>query len=273
MNFLCTYDIVFLTECWFDKHFSLNIPGYDCYLYPRLKSKSIQGGGSVVMIKSCFSSDISIETCISDSIIWLHINKGILSNDKNVFIACVYIAPVKSKYLKVYDCDLFNELENSIELYSELGNVFLIGDMNSRSGTLDDFVKHDEIHFTVRNRICDLFDYTSDVDLTKRVNPDKNTNSYGPKLINICKSSGLRIVNGRHKNGFSSDFTYCGTNGMSVIDYFMVPVSYFTNIHQFIVSNFTTYSDHAFLHVELNLINKVELRPSLIMTWKPENDK
>lgn len=198
---------------------------------------------------------IDIETCILDSIVWLNIKQGILTKDKSVYIACIYIPPVKSKYYKLYDCDLYNELENSIELYSELGHVFILGDLNGRTGTLVDFLENDDIHFTLKNRICGAFEYLADSVLPKRVNPDLNTNSYGSKIISMCKSSGLRIVNGRHKNGFSNDFTYCGPIGMSVLDYFIVPSFYFPNINQLIVSNFTTYSDHAFLHLELNLLN------------------
>ncbi|CAG2220269.1 unnamed protein product [Mytilus edulis] len=156
-----------------------------------------------------------------------------------------------SEFLSEYKVDKW--LENSIELYSELGHVFILGDLNGRTGTLVDFVEKDDIHFTVKNQICGAFEYLADSVLPKRVNPDLNTNIYGSKIISMCKSSGLRIVNGRHKNGFSNDFTYCGPIGMSVLDYFIVPSFYFPNINQFIVSNFTTYSDHAFLHLELNL--------------------
>ncbi|CAG2208547.1 CALM [Mytilus edulis] len=219
-----------------------------------LQTSDIQGGGSVILIKKCFSTVIDIETCILDSIVWLNIKQGILTKDKSVYIACIYIPPVKSKYYKLYDCDLYNELENSIELYSELGHVFILGDLNGRTGTLVDFLENDDIHFTLKNRICGAFEYLADSVLPKRVNPDLNTNSYGSKIISMCKSSGLRIVNGRHKNGFSNDFTYCGPIGMSVLDYFIVPSFYFPNINQLIVSNFTTYSDHAFLHLELNLL-------------------
>ncbi|XP_063420573.1 uncharacterized protein LOC134705786 [Mytilus trossulus] len=41
---------------------------------------------------------------------------------------------------------------------------------------------------------------------------------------------------------------------MSVIDYLLVPVSLFPIVRQLIVSNFTTFSDHAFLHIQLSLL-------------------
>lgn len=44
---------------------------------------------------------------------------------------------------------------------------------------------------------------------------------------------------------------YCDANGLSAIDYSIMPVALFCICKQFIVSNFKTYSDHACLHTEL----------------------
>jgi hypothetical protein len=51
------------------------------------------------------------------------------------------------------------------------------------------------------------------------MNPDKSRNEYGFKLLKLCKSTGLRILNGRHGSGFANDYTYCGATSLSVIDY------------------------------------------------------
>ncbi|VDI41426.1 Hypothetical predicted protein [Mytilus galloprovincialis] len=71
------------------------------------------------------------------------------------------------------------------------------------------------------DRVGDLFTYVADEALSCRNNPDAGTNDYGTKLLNLCKSSGLRIINGRHPDGLSNDFTYSGPRGMSVIDYLL----------------------------------------------------
>ena len=219
----------------------------------------MQGGGIIIFIRHCFSKLINIDSCLQDSIIWLSIDKNIVTTESRVYIACVYIPPVKSVYYKRYDCDLFTELEHSIELYSALGQVILIGDTNSRTATLDDYVRNDRIHDTLRHRLDDLFNYDIDIDLPKRINPDDNTNCFGPKLLNLCKASGLRIVNGRHKNGFSNGFTFYGANGMSVIDYLLMPSVLFGTVTQFIISNLTSFSDHSFLHIELKLLSSIRI--------------
>lgn len=40
--FLCTYDIIFVCECWIDKY-ELEVDGFKSYIYSRMKSKSKLG--------------------------------------------------------------------------------------------------------------------------------------------------------------------------------------------------------------------------------------
>ncbi|CAG2245999.1 unnamed protein product [Mytilus edulis] len=90
--------------------------------------------------------------------------------------------------------------------------------------------------------------------LIVRRNPDQSTNEFGLKLLNLCRSTGLRILNGRHKDGLANDYTFCGSRGMSVVDYLLAPYDFLHIIDQFIVCNFTSFSDHAPLHVRLRCI-------------------
>ena len=62
-------------------------------------------------------------------------------------------------------------------------------------------------------------DYTCDGSLP-RANQDRGLNSNGTLLLDFCKRSGFRIVNGRVGEG--SEFgkcTYVGSRGSSLIDY------------------------------------------------------
>ena len=76
-------------------------------------------------------------------------------------------------------------------------------------------------------------------------------NEYGTRLLNFCKASGLRILNGRDRHGYSNHFTCCGSNGVSVIDYLLLFPEIFPIIDKFIVCNVTEFSAHAPLHVQL----------------------
>jgi hypothetical protein len=61
----------------------------------------------------------------------------------------------------------------------------------------DDFITDDSVHSSLQDRLNNLFTYTNDLCLSKRMNPDKSRNEYGSKLLKLCKSTGLRILNGR----------------------------------------------------------------------------
>ena len=52
INFISTYDIIFLTECWIEKDFDFPIPGFTCKFIPRSLSKSKQGGGMALCFRN-----------------------------------------------------------------------------------------------------------------------------------------------------------------------------------------------------------------------------
>ena len=186
-----------------------------------------------------------------DTVTWLKLDKSLVPCLGDVYLACVCIPPNGSAFYQKYDCDLFNDLEYRIVDYISRGKVILIGDFNARTSDLNDFILHDVLHDEVLRGLGELLFYGSDVQLKVRSNPDKVTNDLGNKLLSLCKSSGLRILNGRHPLGMDKDYTFFGPKGTSVIDYVITSPNVFPSIVQFIVSNFTVYSDHAPLHVRI----------------------
>ena len=98
----------------------------------------------------------------------------------------------------LYDRDIFRLFEDSVITYSTKGKIGLIDDMNSRTSVSDDFIVDDNFHPSLQDQIRGIFSYTSDCNLSTRVNPDNVRNEYGSQLLKMCKSTGLRILNGRH---------------------------------------------------------------------------
>ena len=129
-----------------------------------------------------------------------------------------------------------------------LGNVFVFGDFNGRTKDLPDFIQHDELHEAV---LDNLPTYSEDIIVPTRTSSDQGINDNGRRLLTLCKSTGIRIVNGRHPGGFSKDFTFCGPRGLSTIDYLLSTADMINFVEKFIVCNFITFSDHAPLHIEL----------------------
>ena len=96
-----------------------------------------------------------------------------------------------------------------------IGRVLILSVLNARTRTKDDFISNNNF----LRELQELLPYESDEVLPPRYNPDLGTNNYGTKLLTLCKSSGLRILDGRHKHNPNKDFTFVGAKGLSVIDY------------------------------------------------------
>ncbi|CAG2200013.1 unnamed protein product [Mytilus edulis] len=198
------------------------------------------------MIKKSIASYVKIIEISYETFVWVKISKELTGTENDYIICNVYLPPYRSSFFKVHDVDLFYELETQIIKYSdECPNIFVFGDFNARTAHLNDFVENDLLHDSILDRVGELFAYVADETLPDRSNPDPGTNDYGTKLINLCKCSGLRILNGRHEGSLANDYTYSGPKGMSVIDYLLTRSSNFDIVSTFITCNFTTYSDHA----------------------------
>ncbi|VDI37956.1 Hypothetical predicted protein [Mytilus galloprovincialis] len=100
----------------------------------------------------------------------------------------------------------------------------------------------------------DFISYVSDVKITDRLSEDlKAPNGFGRRILDICKSIGLRICNGRFGTD-SSKYTFQNKNGCSLIDYMLISQdSIFTLIKALTVKDFNMFSCHAPLSVELYL--------------------
>jgi hypothetical protein len=80
---------------------------------------------------------------------------------------------------------------------------------------------------------------------TERSSRDRGKlNGYGRSLIDICKASGLRIVNGRTNGDMEGELTYIGVNGSSVVDYFLCDKKSFESVIYMKVLDKIPESDH-----------------------------
>jgi len=82
---------------------------------------------------------------------------------------------------------------------------------------------------------------------------DKHVNEFGRYLLNLCKTVGIRIVNGRHVNDEKGSFTFYNANGTSLIDYVLADTSCINNIEKFHSGNFNSFSDHSAVSFSLRL--------------------
>ena len=83
-----------------------------------------------------------------------------------------------------------------------MGTVSVTGDLNGRVGTEKDCIVSDIFNKLLLDAI-EFLEYETDELFPNRLTEDlKSPNSFSSRILELCKSSGLRICNGR----FGQDF-------------------------------------------------------------------
>ena len=205
-------------------------------------------------VKEWLKPFVSITDIISDSIIWLKIEKKLFESDIDIYVAFTYIPPEGSVFHSAYNIDIFDILEDSIAKYTSLGRVVVMGDLNSRCGTVADFIEADEIDAAIQNHVLSVLSYIPDAEIPKRSSEDLSINFHGRALISLCKSARMRILNGRDHDNITGKVTFCNARGTSLIDYVLVEDAFLQEkICSFSVGDFNEYSDHTPIYLTLKI--------------------
>ena len=96
-------------------------------------------------------------------------------------------------------------------------------------------------------------DNTTDIPL-KRVSEDRVFNRFGSELLDFCKQTGVRILNGR--TGVDGDIgkcTYVSGAGRSLVDYVIASPHIFSLVDTFNVDDPNILSDHCIVNFSLCL--------------------
>jgi hypothetical protein len=104
----------------------------------------------------------------------------------------VYFSPENSSGASDKINDLYSKLLN-IEFYSQLGEVVVQGDFNAYTGSTPDFVLSDNSPYPN----SDDPNYFIDSCILRNSLDQKHSNKSGKLLTDLCKGTGLRILNGR----------------------------------------------------------------------------
>ena len=187
------FDIIGLSETKLDDCDHVEIDNFELFTKNQKKFKS-RSGGVALLVSNNIVQHVKIIQSDCESVLWFHISENLLGY--TLFGGVIYIPPEGSKYS---DIELFDQIENElIELKRTNSQICIFGDMNARTGILNDFT-------SLSDNIESSFIYDEDSDETnlsdlgypiKRTSKDKTTNNYGFKLVDLCKSNSLYIVNG-----------------------------------------------------------------------------
>jgi exonuclease III len=247
-------DILFLLETHCGVKDYPQIPGYktNCNYRKKLAKAFKASGGICVAIKETIADGVSVLEKFSSEILWLKLNKNFFGFTNDIYVGAVYVSPPGTSYTARRE-DIFSLCEQKLAEYSKLGDCIICGDFNSRTNLDADYVSCDvnDRHFRYNLENYDD-NYIEDVPMSRRNMDEHKRDAYGEKLLDICKSTNLRLLNGRFLGDFKGRPTcYSPAGAPSVIDYFAAHVSLLHKVKLFRVHDVTPLSIHCMITTTL----------------------
>ena len=106
-------------------------------------------------------------------------------------VSRVYLWLENSPAYNVINVDLVDLLQQDINIYHTIGNVFIVGDWTSSVGNKRDFFECD--------RYVDFVDYAGYIPDTPSVRNTVDSVCYSPgdNMLDFCKATSIRVAYGR----------------------------------------------------------------------------
>lgn len=237
------HDIEILSETWDSCKHDKNIQGYRFLeIKSQKKQKVTKGrssGGLLIYIKNHLFDYVKKVT-VTPYFIWLEIEKSIfLSQEEPIQLCIAYNPPESSPYCNK---NFYDEISLLLLKKCHISSPFLlIGDLNARTGELEDFEQPNETQQNGEEESIPGREF----DIQKRANCDKKSNPMGTKLLDLCKMHDLQILNGRTAGDRRGLFTFHDTmQGASAIDIAIASDTLSTQINSFVVLPQSDISRH-----------------------------
>ena len=215
LQYIKQHDCVVFIETWLNENISFE--NYYTYCLPAKKSNwGRSKGGIIVAMKKELKRGIKILQTVDSHILWLKFEKSCFKLMKDMFVCIIYIPPINCVKRENDIFHYWEILEDSILQYSRHnGDIVIIGDLNSRTGTLSDVLEMSP----------EIDDFTSNLnfdEINTRISKDSVINQYGRRLVDVCTHNELVILNGRVLGDLQGQYTSYHYNGASVIYYCIV---------------------------------------------------
>ena len=223
-------------------------------------------GGMLIFIRKSMEKGIKIGKNYDKDTFEITLLKNFFVIRQDIRILFTYASPINSGYTKSRAVNILDKIETDVVDGGR--NYIVMGDLNGRTKLGDDFVKD---NFDKHSPINIPY-YEKDTHLERSNSDTHPIDQQGRKILDLCKTSAYRILNGRTRGDMEGNFTRFPVNlceNPSVIDYSLCNVDLLTEIHSFTVLPFVGLSDHCC--IALNIRAKV--KPADINLISPnEND-
>ena len=245
LDILKEHDVIILSETMKRPSMKINLPGYVSQNFPlstHHNYKKRVPGGFIVCIRDDLYKYIKIVE-VKDHVVWISIHKKLIDSYQDLFVGAVYI-PHEHSNVRCNDTDYFDVLKDDIVKYKKNADTLLLGDWNARVAQLKDYLSH---------KFPEEIDYCIDPTPVEqeRENVDNIINSAGRSLIDLCKCTGMQILDGLLFKSMSNRYSCWRYNGCSRVDHVTADYLVMRYIEGLEISTRNSNSDHSYIVVNL----------------------
>ena len=274
---LASYDIIGFVETHCAPGDALSFPDFHVISHVRTDTRHTHRhfGGLAILIRRTIKNMVTVLSSNSSELLWIKIGSQFSGLPKNLFVGVVYACPASSSFAARND-DIFELLQNDLAKYRGLGYCVFGGDFNGRTRTELDYLELDAADEHSSSNLDD------DHVMLRRRNMDQSSpDSQGKSLLETCRITGMRILNGRLLGDSSGRYTcYSHIGTPSTIDYICADERIFDLFNVFRVhSPMTDLSIHCIIGTSLDCpfrtsrpIN-VPMHHMTRFRWSPEHDE
>ena len=260
-NTLNKFDILCLQET----HLSPEdiIPEFKGYVFKshcrKISGKNRYFGGIFIFIRESIKNGVKVDHKFDEDALEITYLKNFFGLDKDIKNLFTYASPINSCYTKSRTMNVLDKIETT---YIDGGNnLIIMGDLNGRTKLGEDFVRDK----TDNHSPINVPSYYSRDTALGRKNMDEHViDTQGKVILELCKSSKLRILNGRTPGDDHGGFTRFPSNFTdkpSVIDYALCSEPLMNEVLYFSVLPFTGLSDHCCISLKIKANVKIQTIP------------
>ncbi len=144
------------------------------------------------------------------------------------------------------DSSLFEHICQEIGEAMNLGDVLIAGDFNAKTCTNTDFIDCSQLADVLL--VPQAIEDTLPNDMLERQNRDIITAGWHCEFLDLCRTVGLFILNGRTPGDISREYTCLSNKGFSTVDYFLMTVDQLEGVKRLEVNCNEKYSGHKDAH-------------------------
>ena len=224
----------------------LDIAGFTRLEYKnrkKFKKANKSSGGLAIFAKTTIEKMFEPYKTQNKDIIWMKMKKKFHNHPHDIYLGSAYLS-AENNTMSISE-KIRNISEDIETIKGNGGEILLQGDLNARTSNSIDTTKHDKYDINIE---------VENFELPLRTSADKELNSKGKELLDLCKTYSLCIINGRKTGDILGNFTSFQPGGNGVVDYAIVSHGLFESILTFHVGGYKPWlSDHCPIHYSIDI--------------------